>query len=161
MVLLAGCTGSAPEPELPPLTVEEISAESLWDRITVESEYTNYGFWPGHEGELPGQSPHGVIHRIYVNRTLLDSLPIRSRVAPDGAIIVKDNLNASRELEGITVMAKVAGYAPESGDWFWASYEPDGTAVTSGAVTGCISCHAGVVSNDYIIVRELDREVPE
>ena len=58
-------------------------------------------------------------------------------------------------------MAKVNGYASESGDWFWASYAPDGTTRVAGLVGGCISCHEGVVSNDYVIVRQLDAPIAE
>ena len=99
LALMVSCDRPQPEPDLPPLTVGEISADALWSRISVESDYADYSFWPGHEGENPGQSPHGPVHRIYVNRTLLESLPAASRIAPNGSVIVKDNLNAARELE--------------------------------------------------------------
>lgn len=157
---VVGCSRSAPEPVLPPLEVSEISAQALWDRITVESNYREYSYWPGHEGERPGQSPHGPVHRIYVNRTLLDALPIADRIAPAGSIIVKDNLNSARELNAITVMAKVEGFDPEHDDWFWASYGPDGTPRGAGALDGCIACHDGVSANDYVIVRLLDAPLP-
>lgn len=158
--VVVGCSRSVPEPVLPPLEVSGISAQALWDRITVESNYREYGYWPGHEGERLGQSPHGPVHRIYVNLTLLDALPVADRIAPVGSIIVKDNLNSSRELNSITVMAKVEGFDPDHNDWYWASYGPDGTPRGAGALDGCIACHDGVSANDYVIVRMLDAPLP-
>jgi len=154
---LAGCNRQVEEPLLAPLEADEISGERLWERIASESDYTSYAFWPGHEGERPGQAPHGVIHRIYVNRTLLEGLPAADLKAPAGSIIVKDNLDASGNLGAITVMAKVPGFDPENGDWYWARYTPDGTAAAAGSLQSCIVCHAGVADNDYVIVRPLDK----
>ena len=147
------------EPTLDPLEISEIDGDTLWKRITDEAPYTAYSFWPTHEGIRPGQAPHGEYHRIYINRVLRESLPLAEAAAPEGTIIVKDSLDASRELVSITVMAKIGGYAPDSGDWFWAHYTPDGTVRASGAVNGCISCHAGMSDNDYIIVRRLDASI--
>lgn len=59
IALMASCDRPQPEPDLPPLSVGEISASVLWSRISVESDYSDYSFSPGHEGENPGQSPHG------------------------------------------------------------------------------------------------------
>ncbi len=144
------------EPVFAPLSADEISGAALWERITEDYPYADYSYWPGHEGIKAGQAPHGALHRIYVNRTLLEGLPVADSVAPNGSIIVKDNLTASRELAVVTVMAKVQGYNPEAGDWFWARYGPDGSIQAEGKLNGCITCHEGVADNDYVIVRRLD-----
>ena len=149
------------EPLFSAITVNDISGELLWKRITEDFAYSGYSFWPGHEDVRAGQAPHGSLHRIYVNRTLLEGLPTQDRIAADGSIIVKDNLTATRELDSVTVMAKVEGYNPEAGDWFWAKYEPDGTVQVEGKPGGCIRCHEGVAENDYVIVRRLDAPLKE
>ena len=154
IIVFSSCQGKE-EPLFPPITAAEISGEALWDRITEDYHYSDYSFWPGHEGVRAGQAPQGALHRIYINRTLLEAIPISESVAPDGAIIVKDNLNASRELDSVTVMAKVKGFNPEAGDWFWAMYTPDGTVQVEGKPNGCIRCHEGVRDNDYVIVQRL------
>ena len=87
IALVASCDRPQPEPDLPPLTAAEITADLLWERITIESDYGNYNFWPGHEGENPGQSPHGPVHRIYANKTLLEALPIANQIAPNVTIM--------------------------------------------------------------------------
>jgi hypothetical protein len=157
--LSIGCSGKE-EPELAPLKVGEVSAERLWERISGESQYTDYDFWPGHEGLRPGQAPHGVYHKVYINRDLKERLPVTSRIAPEGTIIVKENYTVDEELAALTVMVKVKDFAPEAGDWFWARYSPDGTAGPSGKVQSCLECHAGVADNDYIVIHPLDTPLP-
>ncbi len=154
----ASCEQELVEPDVDPISAEQISPERLWSRITEEAPFETYSFWPGDEGVQPGQAPHGPFHRIFVNKALYDAVPIPSQEAPDGSIIVKENLDTSQELTGYTVMAKVEGFAPERGDWYWARYLPDGTVAAAGAIESCIVCHAGMKRNDYIIVHQLDRE---
>ena len=52
--------------------------------------------------------------------------------------------------EAVTIMFKrEAGYAPDSADWFWVEYKPDGSVINyagvylSGRSSLCISCHQG------------------
>lgn len=148
--------GTKDEPQVSPLQKENVSGTVLWERITEEADYHTYQFWPGHEGLSPGQAPHGVFHKVYVNRPLYQALPREDKTAPNGSIIVKENYSADEELMAITVMAKVESFDPEHGDWFWAKYAPDGEIGAEGAVGGCIDCHAGMESNDYIIIQQLD-----
>lgn len=140
-----------------PLDSETASGELLWKSIAVQTDYTDYLFWPGHEGLQPGQAPHGSFHKVYINKTLEDGLPAGDRTAPYGSIIVKENYSRSEQLTGITVMAKVEGYHPEHGDWFWAKYGPDGRIDAEGKVGGCITCHEGMRDNDYVIIHPLDK----
>ena len=163
--LISACTKEK-EPILTPLTGAEISGERLWKRITVDSDYDIYAHWPGQKGLFPGQSPHGKFHEVYINAALASALPIASKTAPDGSIIVKENFNADKKLTNITVMAKVRGFNPDDGDWFWAMYDPQGKIVVSnnlameGRVAYCYECHAGVKDNDYVILWPLDAPLP-
>jgi len=159
-LLLFGCTQKEPL-VLEPLEKSEIDDEALWLRITEENPYTNYEYLPGHEGLRPGQAPHGPLHKVFVNPTLFEALPIESRTAPHGTLIVKENYSTDEELNAITVMAKVKQFAPDDGNWFWANYAPDGTVKVSGQVSSCIECHAGMKSNDYVIIRPLDAPIEE
>lgn len=155
ILLLISCSNS--DKVLEPLTKDEIDGEVLFRRITTDDNYKKFRYMPGNEGLNPGQSPHGVYHRIYANNTLLDTLPNSSKEAPNGSIIVKENYNLNKELEKITVMAKVSNYNPRANNWFWAIYKSDGEVISEGKLTGCISCHSGMRDNDFIIVKELDR----
>jgi len=155
-ILLFAIVSCSKEVRPPPLNKDEISGARLWERISSHSDYTSYSFWPDHEDVSPGQAPHGVYHRIYINGDLFDALPIKSRVAPIGAIIVKENMDRDEKVQKITVMAKVEGYNDEGGNWFWAAYSPGGEVLAEGTPKGCISCHEGMQNNDYVIVRPLD-----
>jgi len=153
VILISACKEEA---QLTPLLSSEISGERLWERISVDSDYSDYSFWPAHEGINPGQAPHGVNHRIYINRDLKESLPIENRIAPFGTIIVKENMNVDLKVVKITVMAKVDGFNPDGGNWFWAAYSPEGEVQAEGTPKGCVTCHEGMKRNDYVIVRPLD-----
>ena len=134
----------------------QTSGARLWQRISEEADYKSYVELPGHEGVRPGQSPHGRFHVVYINKVLAEALPVADRRAPVGTIIVKENLTAERELDALTVLAKVDGYAPEHNDWFWAKFAPDGAVQAEGSPAGCVRCHEGMVHNDYVIIRRLD-----
>lgn len=155
ILLLLSCRGDE-EVRLKPLTVENISGSTLWDRITTESNYKTYGYFENHIGVLPGQSPHGVLHEIFVNAELLDSIPVSDKL-PYGSLIVKENYTPDRELDKLTVMVKVKGYNTEHNDWFWAAYSPEGKVLVEGKPGGCISCHQGMENNDYVIVEDIKR----
>jgi hypothetical protein len=162
LLIFAGavsCSRRGTDPVLPPFDREEISAELLWERMVEETDYTEYHFWPGHEGISPGQAPHGVFHKVYINKLIYDALPLEDREVPDGGIIIKENYSADEEPTGLTVMAKVDGFHPGGGDWFWAAYTMEGKVNIAGQVDGCIGCHEGMRDNDYVIVYPLDREV--
>ncbi|MDZ7794302.1 MAG: cytochrome P460 family protein [Spirochaetia bacterium] len=159
-LLFIGCSQEE-QLVLEPLEKGEIDAETLWLRITEENPYTNYEYLPGHEGLRPGQAPHGPFHKVFVNHTLIEALPVESKIAPHGTLIVKENYSTDEELSAITVMAKVKQFAPNDGNWFWTNYAPDGTVRVSGRVSSCIECHAGMKSNDYVIIRPLDAPIKE
>jgi hypothetical protein len=160
MLLLGTCERKGQEPRLAPLAAWEVNGARVWQRITQESDYDNWSYWPGHEGMRPGQSPHGKYHEVYLNNTLREALPVADQQAPHGSIIVKENFSAAKEETAITVMVKAAGYNPEGGDWFWAAYEPSGKIIMEGKPSYCISCHVGMKDNDYVILRRLSAPLP-
>lgn len=94
-----------------------------------------------------------------MNNTLSTALPIAGRKAPTGSLIVKESFDANKKLTSIVVMAKVDGYNPDHGDWFWASYAPDGQIRAEGKPQGCIDCHLGMRENDYVIIRRLEAPI--
>ncbi len=152
------CSVGRAEPDLAALTAGEISGERLWRRLTEETDYRDYGMWSHHEGMRPGQSPHGVWHKVYLNRSLRDVLPLPDRLAPAGSVIVKESYDTDRNLTNLTVMAKVTDYSPETGDWYWAMYSPEGEILREGSPMGCVSCHGGMADNDYVIIGQLDAD---
>lgn len=129
-------------------------AEALWQHITKESPYTEWGFWDDHKDIQPGNSPHGPFHRVYVNDVLLnaESVPV-----PYGSIQVKESFDANKNKTNITVMYKVEGFNPQAGDWFWARYTLEGKPGPAGKIQGCIGCHGVKAANDYITVHTIQK----
>ena len=122
---------------------------ALWDFISNEKPYNRWEFWPDHAGLQKGGSPHGVFHRVYVNDKAIKAKgwPLGS-----GAILVKENFNEKKELTFVTVMYKVRGYQPKTGDWYWVKYTPEGSPAEAGTPQSCINCHANAADRDYTMV---------
>ena len=130
---------------------QEPTAEKLWNIITKEDPYKNWGNWPDHKGIQKGAAPHGPLHEVFVNKTGLSK---EGYPKLDGTIIVKENMTEDKKLAAITVMYKVKDYNPEGGNWFWAKFAPDGNVDKSGKVAGCIGCHGSRKDHDYIMVSD-------
>ena len=157
LILFTNCNPLKSNKSLDPLTKDQINGELIYKRITKETNYKKYKMWPGHEGFKEGQSPHGRIHRIFINDILYNSLPNKSKIAPIGSIIIKENYDIEKQLKGLTVMVKVKDFNPKINNWYWVSYDNNGNTVLSGKVPFCSDCHSGKIDNDYIIVRPLDK----
>ncbi|MHB8346479.1 MAG: cytochrome P460 family protein [Acidiferrobacterales bacterium] len=69
---------------------------------------------------------------------------------PNGALVVKENFDASRKLTGVTAMLKLDGYDKTDRNWVMAAYKPNGQVVAYGKVQACISCHTMVTRQDFV-----------
>jgi hypothetical protein len=128
----------------------EPEGEAFWTYIHDTDPYVQWPLWPGHEGMIEGQSPHGAFVKIYVNPAALDAARA-GEALPNGAIVVKENYKKDKEtLAAVTPMYRVRGYDEDAGDWFWAKYGPDGKVMKAGQVKGCINCHESVKDQDWI-----------
>ena len=132
----------------------EPEAEAVWKYITEKNAFTDWDFWPDHQGTYPSAAPHAPKHKIYVNKQALDStmLPMQDR-----SMVVKYNLSPADKVKAVTIMYKVKGYNPDAGDWFWAKYSPTGEVEEAGKVKTCIGCHNAKADNDYILVHKFDK----
>lgn len=129
--------------------------KALWSYITEASPYKQYQFWPGKTPLYKGTVPHGALLNLYVNAKALTAVNTKSGAMPNGAILVKENYMPDQMLGAITVMYKVAGYNPESGDWFWAKYSPKGEIMAEGKDPMCIECHGMKKANDYLMTADI------
>lgn len=134
-------------------------AQELWQEIR---DYETWTEPEGFQGWQEGTSPHGAILRYYVNNVA------RRNVDADGAVIVKANYSEESEdaLESLTIMEKREGYDPETGNWFYVKYSPQGSVmenpqgmklaglVGKGMDAGCIACHAKAGGDDYLFMND-------
>lgn len=134
-------------------------AKALW------TEIKNYSTWTvpeGFSGWQEGKSPHGAVLRYFVNDIAAGGL------TKDGAVIIKENYSEESEdaLKSVTVMEKRQGYDPETQNWFYVKYSPDGKVmknpqgvelaglVGKGKGQGCVPCHAAAGGDDYLFMND-------
>ncbi len=109
-----------------------------------------------------GTDPHGMmLETIYTDASINDhtgNLIIKRNYGPEG--VTADEVLGSPQdhLGSVTIMFRRSeDFAPDSGNWFWAKYLPDGSLDQSpegtplaGMAQGCISCHASADGGDYV-----------
>ena len=140
-------------------TKEDFSQESpdvILAREYLE-EFSDFETWaqdPLWEGVHPSQSAHGAAVQIWLNDLAIASLE-NGEPYPDGAAIIKEGYvdEEGSQRKALTLMVKQEGFAPESGDWFWASYSDTDEVQTAGSPEFCVSCHAAS-SSDYVLFVE-------
>jgi len=124
-------------------------ATKLYDYLK-QAPYRSWKMWPGKKKLYKGTEPHGALLTTYVNEIAIKAIKSKTGILPDGSIIVKENYDQKKKLKALTVMYKIKGFSPDTGDWFWAKYSPDGKVEAEGKVKGCIDCHSKKKENDYI-----------
>jgi hypothetical protein len=144
-VSLLGCAAE----EEPLDTPQTVNAADIWRRISQDKPYTEYDFWPDVEGIMEGNAPHGAFIQTFVNEKALR--PTETGY-PYGSLIIKENYMPDTTLAKLTIMYKVKGYDPQSGDWFWAVYRPDGTVEGEGKIQSCIGCHSVRADQDHVFL---------
>lgn len=125
---------------------------AFWTYIHKTNPYTKWAMWPGKEGLLEGNSPHGKYVRIFVNQPALEAVKA-GKPMPPGAIIVKENYQDPKTLAAITPMYKAKGYNPTAGDWYWIKIAASGKVLAEGKLKGCIKCHEGAKANGWVFTK--------
>jgi hypothetical protein len=148
-----------------------------WAQVLLDSyqdaPYTDWAFEPGvPEGFYVGVEPHGLILRTYVNDIAAEDFGSGADSFSEGAVLMKENHmptgvdvgmmeqqaavdDFDGDLAAWTFMVKVPGYAPDSGDWFWAKINADGSLAAAGSPGGCVGCHSQVEDNDWVFNGQL------
>lgn len=126
-------------------------AATLWQYITVTNPYTEWRLTDETEGIKEADPPHGPLVRVYPNRIAR----ISEYTANEGAIIVMENYDKDgTTLLTIDLMQKRNNYAPSAGNWYWASYEANGTVIKEGKVKQCVECHVSMAFDDYTFIHK-------
>jgi Cytochrome P460 len=132
--------------------------QSFWMYLSRrDSPYTKWPELRGMEGLREGDGPHGKFVKTYVNKLVADS----PKALPLGAILVAESYGEDQMmLKNVMVMYRVKGADPQHFDWYWLTYQPDGSiARTSvqegnkpiaGKVASCIECHAKAKGTDFV-----------
>ncbi|MEM6292740.1 MAG: hypothetical protein AAGA54_15815 [Myxococcota bacterium] len=77
---------------------------------------------------------------------------------PEGALLVKENLDADGNSDGYFAMYKgPEGYDPEGNDWYWLRVDGAGAVGNAGTVGFCKDCHGASASvSDFVFGVPLD-----
>ncbi|SFP88317.1 cytochrome P460 family protein [Tranquillimonas alkanivorans] len=150
-------------------------AAQLWDDM-VEADLAGEGAVQSFP--YPGTDPHGMmLETFYASATVeghTGALIVKRNYGPEGVTVDQVLGAPSEHLGAVTVMfQREDGYDPETNNWFWAKYLPDGTLdrnpndmalaglVGKGADAGCIACHQGAGGEDYLFTTDADLAVAE
>ena len=146
----------------------EANGQAIMTYVLETNPYTEWASWPTDEanpedfsGLLESGEPHGATVRIFVNERALAAITREGfdGILPPGSLIVKENymgtVEAPGDLAAITLMYKVAGFSPETNDWYWVKAAPDGTVDVDGAVAMCSGCHGQDGNSDYLLRYQL------
>ena len=128
---------------------DEKTAGNIWQEIQGYPGWNQAVDWAEIKESLDGT--HGNFVQIWLNQQALPSFEDSTSLAlPNGAIIVKEGYSSNNgsSINTVTVMKKIDGYDPDHGDWFWASYEPNGKINNAGSLSSCYNCHSSGI--DYI-----------
>lgn len=127
------------------------TGQSIANYVERISPYESWPLWPGTEKMYEGASPHGAFLTTYVNSVAYKAIQNKAGPLPNGSIIVKENYGKNEKLAAVTVMKKVKGFAPDSGNWFYIKYKPEAITIQAeGDVDSCRQCHAKVKDNDWL-----------
>ncbi|MDJ0825767.1 MAG: hypothetical protein QNJ16_09720 [Rhodobacter sp.] len=116
-----------------------------------------------------GVAPHGMMLETFYTTATVNghsgALVVKRNYGPEGVSIDEVLADPGKHLGAVTVMfQREDGYDPETQNWFWAKYLPDGTLdknpkgmalaglVGKNAEAGCIACHSG--EDDYLFTTD-------
>ncbi len=130
-------------------------ARLFW-RYLSANNYKNWTPAPG-EGEdfYSSEIPHGTYIKSYFNR----KAAANPGNLPFGSVIVIESYRPDKTLQSISAMMRSDGFNPPAGDWYWVTFNPDGSVAEgsgeggsnriTGRVDSCINCHQSADENDY------------
>lgn len=163
--LAVTATATAQEPGFG--TDEDVSyAGTLWNALN-EAGLAGDGAVQAKPYE--GAEPHGAILQTLWEQFEVDGqeglVIVKRNFGPAGITVDEVANNPSESLAAVTVMfQREEGYAPDSGNWFWAKYLPDGSldqtpegVALAGRAAGCIGCHAEAEGGDLVYTMDIAR----
>lgn len=120
--------------------------------------------------DVPRASQHALADTVtfYVANNVLDLYLTVEQDAPaevafpEGALLVKENLDQSGASDGFFAMYKgPEGYDPSGNDWYWLRVDAEGAVGNSGQVGFCKDCRSGgpAAVSDYVFGVPLDNRL--
>jgi len=136
----------------PAQALPRADASTIWDYVFRNNFRQNFSLIPGKNQLYQGIAPHAQLLTAYLNPVAREAIEKRAGVLPAGSMVMKEAHGPGGQHTLSYIMYKIAGFDPANGDWYYSTRRPDGSLGTSGAVAGCINCHARSRANDYLFL---------
>lgn len=118
-----------------------------------------------------GVEPHGAMLETFFTTMTVNGhtgmVAVKRNYGPAGVEASAVQGNRSEHLGAVTVMfQREEGYDPDTMNWFWAKFLPDGSLdttpdgmalagrVAKGMDQGCIACHSAAPGDDFLFVTD-------
>ena len=122
---------------------DDLAGYFQWDRTNVQKSFI--------------ESAHPAAKDVYFNDPASDAVRSGDRPFPDGSVIVKEVTSPeSLQVQVLTTMRKVDGFAADQGDWQYGRWDRteagdfDGGWMPVDGAQGCVACHAEASANDFV-----------
>jgi len=143
-------------------------AKLIWDAMQAQNLVgPNKIFSSPYEGT----DPHGKMLETYYTTATINGhtgdLVVKRNYGPVGVTREQVLSDPAKHLGAITVMfRREAGFDPETKDWFWVKFLPDGSLdkngkgmqlagkVAKGMDVGCIACHTSAGGDDFVFTSD-------
>ncbi len=140
---------SAMEPAAP---LPGATAADVWNYLSRQNHRQNFPLIEGKGQLYSGIPPHNNLLTVQVSPNAQEAINRKAGSFPAGSFIAKDAHGPDKDLLLSYIMFKIPGFDPTNNDWFYSTRRPDGSFGASGAVAGCIGCHARSKANDYVFL---------
>ncbi len=144
----------------PATTLPTATAANVWNYLSRQNYRQNFPLIEGKRQLYSGIPPHNNLLTVQLSPNAEDAVNRKPGSFPAGAVITKDLHGPDQTLLLSYLMMKLPGFDPANNDWFYSTRRPDGSFGASGAVAGCINCHARSKANDYSFLANVTPNPP-
>jgi hypothetical protein len=95
----------------------------------------------------------GMMVEIWLNDIAKAAWDAGAAPFAEGSILIKEHYaddTATDVMAWTTMEKRGAGYAADTGDWYWAKVMGDGTVEMDGTPAMCTGCHSAAASADWV-----------
>lgn len=160
----SGSSRTDPPRATRPQTPEEFYS-SFWSFIVKKD--AAYNTWNVIKLETSAEgveNPHSTTSQTYANKVAADD----SKELPMGSILIREDYDANRKRQSISVMYRIKDYDKDHGNWYWIKYLENGTVARgsdnkpiAGKVASCIECHGKASGKDFVFSNDVADSKPE
>lgn len=160
----SGSSRTDPPRSTRPQTPDEFYS-SFWSFIVKkDAAYNTWAVIKPDASAEGVENPHSASSKTYANKVAAED----SKGLPMGSILIREDYDANRKRQSISVMYRIKDYDKDHGNWYWIKYLENGTVARgtdnkpiAGKVTSCIECHGKAGGKDLVFSNDVADSKPE